>query len=155
MYKTFFLALTLLSGTGILAGCANGDESADPGKTQKKTPDVSLANTYWKLTEINGRTAVPGAGEKELSMILTTENHRMRGFAGCNRFTGTYAAGDGGLKIGPLAVERKACAEAMEQEQRFLEALERTARFTISGDHLALYSGDEKPILRFVAVYLD
>jgi heat shock protein HslJ len=47
-----------------------------------------------------------------------------------------------------------ACAEAMKQEQRFLSALRGVYRFTIHGDELALYTGDERLVLRFVAVAL-
>lgn len=47
-----------------------------------------------------------------------------------------------------------ACMEGMKQEQRFLEALGEVVRFIISGDSLALYSGDERLILRFRAVAL-
>jgi heat shock protein HslJ len=47
-----------------------------------------------------------------------------------------------------------ACIEGMELEQRFLGALSRTTRFSIQGNSLALYSGDEQPRMRFVAVAL-
>jgi heat shock protein HslJ len=42
----------------------------------------------------------------------------------------------------------------MEQEQRFLEALGAVVRFTISGDSLAVYTGDGRLILRFKAIAL-
>ena len=48
-----------------------------------------------------------------------------------------------------------ASLEGMEQEQRFLTSLGEVVRFTISGDSLALYSGDERLILRFEAVALQ
>jgi heat shock protein HslJ len=43
----------------------------------------------------------------------------------------------------------------MEQEQRFLEALGGVVRFTVGGDSLALYTGDERLILRFRAIALQ
>jgi heat shock protein HslJ len=47
-----------------------------------------------------------------------------------------------------------ACAEALEQEQRFLDALLRTTRFTIHGDELGLHSRDEQRTLPFEAAAL-
>jgi putative lipoprotein len=120
-----------------------------------RVPDVSLTDTYWKLVEFDGQAAALGAGERELHMVLTSEGSRVRGFSGCNRFTGSYERNDGWLQVAQLASTRMACVKGMEQEQRFLDALSRTSRFTIQDDALALYSGDERFILRFVAVALQ
>jgi putative lipoprotein len=119
------------------------------------TPNASLLNTYWRLVEISGQPAILGAGERELHMVLTSEGSRVHGFSGCNRFTGSYERTDGQLRFKPLAATRMACMEGMEQEQRFLQSLTSVMRFTISGDNLALYSGDERLLLRFEAVALQ
>jgi heat shock protein HslJ len=47
-----------------------------------------------------------------------------------------------------------ACLEGMAQEQRFLSTLREANRFSIQSDELALYAGDERPLMRFVAVAL-
>lgn len=119
-------------------------------------PNASLTNTYWKLTEQGGQEATLGAGQRELHMVLQSgsEGNRVHGYSGCNRFTGTYSQNDGRLLFGQLASTRMACMEGMKQEQRFLEALGKTTRFSISGNELALYGGGEQPILRFEAVAL-
>ena len=88
-------------------------------------------------------------------MVLTSEGDHVRGFSGCNRFTGDYERNESTLRFKPLAATRMACLEGMQQEQRFLGLLGEVARFTISGDSLALYSGDERLILRFEAVALQ
>lgn len=120
-----------------------------------RVPDVSLTETYWRLVEIDGQAAALGAGERELHMVLTGEGDRVRGFSGCNRFAGSYALRDGQLEFAQLASTRMACVEGMEQEQHFLDALGRTKRFTIDGDGLAIYSGEEQLKLRFEAVALQ
>jgi putative lipoprotein len=125
------------------------------GSTSAHPPDVSLTDTYWKLTEIDGQPAALGAGERELHMVLTSEGVRVRGFSGCNRFTGSYELNEDRLRFKVLAVTRMACREGMEQEQRFLEALGGVVRFTASGASLALYTGDERLILRFRAIALQ
>lgn len=125
------------------------------GGQRSTPPNASLANTYWKLVELDGQPAALGAGERELHMVLTSEGDRVRGFSGCNRFTGGYEANDSQLRFEELAATMMACMEGMEQEQRFLKSLAGVVRFTISGNSLALYSGDERLILRFEAVALQ
>ena len=117
-------------------------------------PDSSLTNTYWKLTKLNGQSALLGAGQRELHMVLATEGNRVRGFSGCNQFTGTYELNNNLLQFGPLAATMMACLEGMEQEQQFLKALGSTNRFTIKGESLTLYNAEDKLTLRFEAVYL-
>jgi putative lipoprotein len=129
-------------------------ERTPGGSAAALIPEASLTNTYWKLTEIDGQPAILGAGQRELHMVLTSEGNHVRGFSGCNRFTGDYARNENQLRFKPLAATRMACPEGMEQEQHFLESLGEVVRFTISGDSLALYSGDERLILRFEAVAL-
>ena len=90
-----------------------------------------------------------------LNMVLTSEGLGLRGFFGCNRFTGSYELNDSQLHFSPLAATRMACMEGMEQEQRFLKSLTEAVRFTISGDSLALYSNDVRLVLRFKAVALQ
>ncbi len=117
-------------------------------------PDASLTNTYWKLLELNGQPAAIGAGKKELHMVLTAEGNQVRGFSGCNQFTGTYQLNDNKLQFGQMASTMMACVESMEQEQRFLKAVRNTKRFSIKGESLTLYSTEGQLSLRFEAVYL-
>ncbi len=132
-----------------VGGGRGGPRSTPP------TPNASLVNTYWKLIELDGQPATLGAGKRELHMVLTSGGSRLRGFSGCNRFTGDYERNESQLRFRPLAATRMACMEGMEQEQRFLAALGEVVRFTISGNSLALYSSDERLVLRFEAVALQ
>jgi heat shock protein HslJ len=118
-------------------------------------PDVSLADTYWRLVQLDGQAAALGAGERELHLVLASERSRIHGFSGCNRFTGSYELNDGRLRFAQVASAGMACVEGMEQEQRFLAALRGTARYAIHGDELARYSSDEQLTLRFEAVALQ
>lgn len=124
------------------------------GNVSPVKPDASLTNTYWKLIELNGQPAALGAGNRELYMVLTTEGDRVHGFSGCNKFTGNYQQKDGQLHFEPLASTRMACITGMEQEKRFLDALESTVRYALSGESLSLYERHDQLILRFESVYL-
>jgi putative lipoprotein len=124
------------------------------GDAPPPKPNANLTNTYWKPTEVNGEPVLLGAGQKELHMILNAEGYRVKGFSGCNRFTGTYKVEDDHLKFSQMASTGMACLDGMEQEQRFLSALKDTTRFKISGDSLSLYGAVGQLFLRFEAVYL-
>ena len=119
-------------------------------------PLAELANTYWKLISLN-ETDVSMAEEqtREAFLQLRADNKSVKGFAGCNAFTGSYSVNGNGLDIGPLAATRKACLAGMNTETEFLQVLEDTAYYSIHEEALTLFSEWKQPIARFVAVYFD
>ena len=142
-----------------LSGCAsNGDKQGGPemkslsGQTAKATStgDLSLTDTRWILSEVNGTPAPPGNNDRQADMILTHDG-QVKGFAGCNRFMGPYLLESGQFHIGPLASTRMACPQGMDLENQFLQALQKTARFGIRNGILSLYDARGRTILRFRA----
>lgn len=83
--------------------------------TPASTPDASLTNTYWKLIEVSGEPASLGAGQKELNMILVGEGSRVKGFAGCNRFSGGYTIKEDRIQFSQMASTRMACVDTMDR----------------------------------------
>ena len=139
----------LMVGFLVLLGCSKPDTIA-PG------PLATLANTYWKLTELDGMPVVMDPGQERESFFQIQEGPgTVRGFSGCNQFSGAYRLDGHILSLGPLAVTRKACIVAMELERNFLEVLEETATFAIAGENLTLFDAQSRPTGRFVAVYFD
>ncbi|HSN51250.1 MAG TPA: META domain-containing protein [Woeseiaceae bacterium] len=116
-------------------------------------PDVTLTNTYWKLVELNGGAVEPGE-DRELHMILRGEDE-VGGYAGCNQFMGSFTVAADGLSFGPIASTRRLCAESMQQEHAFLQALENAQRFSIAGENLAIENAGGEIAMRFVAVYMQ
>jgi putative lipoprotein len=154
--------ICLVFGLAILlgsAGCAPDEGSVAESPTQGAAPaeslkpDVTLTNTYWKLVELNGAAVAPGEG-KELHMILRGED-QVGGYAGCNQFTGSVTVTGDGLSFGPIASTRRMCADAMQQEDAFLQALENAQRFSISGEDLAIENAGGEVTMRFIAVYMQ
>jgi heat shock protein HslJ len=104
-----------------------------------------LAGTSWQATGINNgkgavASVVPGS---RVSLAFGTDG-RVSGFAGCNNFTGSYAAEGSSLRLGPAAVTRKMCADAgvMQQEAAFLKALESASTPSVEADGLELRTAD-------------
>jgi uncharacterized lipoprotein YbaY/heat shock protein HslJ len=117
--------------------------------------NASLINTYWKLVEVNGRAVTTPQDQHEAHMVLATgdEAPRVHGHAGCNRFFGGFEASGNSITFGRMGATMMACPDGMETEQAFLAALEATDRFAITGQTLALYSGETRAAY-FEAVYL-
>lgn len=104
--------------------------------------DTELGGTSWIGTAYNnGRQAVVSvvAGSK-LSADFSNDG-KLTGFAGCNRYITAYEAVGKNLVIGTMASTRKVCSEpagVMEQEMLFLKALETAATYHLEGNQLKL-----------------
>ena len=124
--------LQLLDGAAVVATFA----------PQAKT----LAGTSWRVTGYNnGKQAVASVLQDTTLGFAFTNDGKVEGTAGCNRFTGTYASKGAALSFGPLAATRMMCAKPekiMEQEQQFLTALGTVATARFEGDRLELRAGD-------------
>ena len=141
-----------------VVGCASDEDGAaeapvEAPAAETMKPDVTLTNTYWKLVELNGAAVEPGEG-KELHMILRGDD-QVGGYAGCNQFTGSVTVTGDGLSFGPIASTRRMCADTMQQEDAFLQALENAHRFAISGEDLAIQDANGEVTMRFAAVYMQ
>lgn len=114
-------------------------------------PPASLTDTNWELTELDGAPAIPGANGNVLNMMLASDGSQASGFAGCNQFTGGFTVDGDQITLGPLASTRKMCAEAMDQETSFLQALGKVKRFAINQEALSLFDAEGQQVLLFNA----
>ena len=155
--RYILLVCGLVAVFGVV-GCASDEDGTEEAPVEAPAaeamkPDVTLTNTYWKLVELNGAAVEPGEG-KELHMILRGDD-QVGGYAGCNQFTGSVTVTGDGLSFGPIASTRRMCADTMQQEDAFLQALENAHRFAISGEDLAIEDANGEVTMRFAAVYMQ
>jgi len=154
----FIDRVAVLAALFLITSCAPEDtatteSSAAAPESETMKPDVSLTNTYWKLVELNGGAVEPGE-DRELHMTLRGDD-QVSGYAGCNHFTGSVTVAGDGIAFGPIASTRRMCANAMQQEDALLQALENAARFAIEGEDLAIENAGGEMTMRFVAVYME
>jgi uncharacterized lipoprotein YbaY len=116
-------------------------------RTEMATTTDVLEGTAWRLDDLGGA----GVLDKIEATLEFAEGGKIAGQGSCNRFFGTSVASGTSIKIGPVGATLMACDEAaMNQEQRYFEALNSAERFTLEGSILQIfYKGSEKP-LRFV-----
>ena len=106
----------------------------------------SLGGTSWNVTGYNnGKQAVVSVlTGTSLTMVFTGDG-KVDGSAGCNRYTATYTSEGPRITFGPPAATRMMCVQpdgVMEQEQRFLKALETAATAHFEGDRLELRTAE-------------
>jgi putative lipoprotein len=119
-------------------------------------PLAELTNRYWKLVSLNETDAVMvEAQEKEAFLQLRDDIKSVKGFAGCNTFTGSYTVNDNDLSFRPLAATRKACPAGMETETEFFQVLDGTTHFSVHEETLTLLNERKKPVARLAAVYFN
>lgn len=106
-----------------------------------------LVGSAWRLEDLGGA----GVIDRAEATLEFPELGRVAGQATCNRFSGHFETSGPALTIARLAATKKLCAPAMmDQETKYLRALEGALRFDIEGTTLLVYAkGIDRP-LRFV-----
>ena len=120
-----------------------------------KQTNLPLTGTRWRLTWYNnGKQAIVSA-LKDTQVILQLRDDGQLAGKACNSYRGGFEQeGDSWRVVGPIAATRMACPEpagASEQENAYFAALERVARFRISGDELTLTDADGTTQAKFKA----
>ncbi len=105
--------------------------------------------TRWQLIEAAGVAVSSLEGRESPYLEFDRTEHRASGHAGCNRFFAGYTITADRLAFDTIGATKMFCADGMEIETAFLNALARTTRFAVTGDTLTL-SDDNAPVARFV-----
>lgn len=127
----FATALTFLA-----ASC--GDSTAADEAT-------SLSGTHWLLQELGGASPV----EATSITASFSDDGRITGTAGCNRYMGTYAVDGDSIELDGAAATRMACeGPVMAQEQAYFEVLSEVETYSVNDGHLVL-EADGEAVARF------
>jgi putative lipoprotein len=133
------LALAVL----VIAGQGRGE--AQQGKTAMDAA-ARLTGGTWLAEDIRGGGVIDNAR----STIAIAPDGAVTGSGGCNRLMGLAKVEAGALTVGPLATTRMACVPAlMDQERKFLAALEATRSYRFEGAVLRFYDAAGTELIRF------
>jgi heat shock protein HslJ len=116
---------------------------------------ASLSGTAWVATGVNNGTG--GVASVVAGTTLTAvfgPQGTVAGSGGCNDYNGPYTNEATAIKIGPLASTKKLCgtpAGVDDQEAKYLAALQKATKYTISGSKLELRDDGGALQVSFVA----
>jgi heat shock protein HslJ len=108
------------------------------------TAPFNLSGSEWLLENLAGS----GVLDNVHATLAFPEAGKVAGNGSCNRFFGPAETSGDTIKLGPLASSRMACPEAaMNQETKYLNALQAAERFEWKDPYLLLHcKGFEKPL---------
>ncbi|MFB2839289.1 META domain-containing protein [Floridanema evergladense] len=155
MNRKTFLIVTLIVGS---LGITSINSVVAQQTTKKPTSSLQMA----QFSPLKGSWRLGNMALLDLptpmvpSQELTAEfaDGRISGSGGCNRFMGSYEIQGDRLTISQLASTFKACEEPiMNQESKYLKALQGAQRFELDDKGLTIYYQveQESGVLRFVS----
>lgn len=125
----------------LLVACRPSNQISDLVGVPEERP---LENTYWVLTELDGKPIATSNESKKLHIQLNPVTKTASGFAGCNQFTGEYTLEGKKLSLKNVASTRMFCQETMATETRFLQILQEVDEFKVKEHELFLSKGDQQ-----------
>jgi putative lipoprotein len=105
-----------------------------------------MVGEEWLAEDIGGR----GVVDNVRTTINVGAGGEVTGSGGCNRLRGTAQIDGSSLAFGPMATTRMMCPPAvMDQEGKFLHALDLTREFRLDGPYLKFLDRDGAELVRF------
>ena len=128
----------------LLPSCVSSPEHRKPIQTSNH---VALPGTEWLLLRLNDQPIIQGS-----RITLGFEHDSLGGYGGCNWYGGAYTATDASLSVPEIGGTARACqrpAGVLKQEITYYRALQQTAAFAATDDHLELNDHSGHPLLYF------
>jgi len=127
-------AIPVFALIGLIAGCQNHTEDSQ-----------SIIGT-WQVEYIKES---PVMDRSPAQLVFLEENNRLAGNASCNNIMGAYTLEGNQLSFGQTATTRKLCPPAlMDQEQRFLQALDEVSQVNFENGLLILEDNNKQLIFK-------
>jgi len=125
------------------AGCASVPPPAPTAAA------LNLEGTAWQAEEIEGT----GVLDRAPSTIVFDAGLKIAGRAGCNRYFGTFEQSGDAVTIKPAGSTRMACPpDVMDQEGKFLSALEAVKTARREGGKLLLLDAGGRVRMRLISI---
>ncbi|GAO42479.1 META domain-containing protein [Flavihumibacter petaseus] len=118
---------------------------------QKDTTKILVTGTYWRLTELMGRSVGAAAANRKEVFIRFRPDGRMEGFAGCNDIGGNYELkGKDSIIITNVVGTLMACPQT-ETENSLVDILKTCDSYLLKDNQLVLNRARMASLARFEA----
>ena len=107
---------------------------------------ADLAGGHWRPSTITTESLAP----ETPIYVAFSDDGKVTGFGGCNRFFGGYTVSGNSIKIGPLASTRKGCPDTLNLEVEFFKALQEAETFQQTDEALVLFGPDGAKLAELV-----
>jgi len=98
----------------------------------------------WQVVSVDG---VAPADKQPRTLVINSE--KVSGKAGCNNYFGGYQLNGDQIIFEQIATTEKYCAEAiMDEEQRYLQYLDRIEAWKVEKGQLLLLDGNDQEVIR-------
>ncbi|HZF25716.1 MAG TPA: META domain-containing protein [Steroidobacteraceae bacterium] len=114
---------------------------------------TTLENVQWTLVQLDGKAIEPSSRGAP-TLMLSSKDMRLSGFAGCNRMLGGYELNGETLKFNAMATTRMACIDVTPEEPLLL-ALGATARWKVVGNTLELFDASGNTRTRWTVTMIE
>ena len=112
--KHVFILISLL----LIKSCGASDQMAKT-KTSEDMPTQEILSGTYEISALDAFKITD-----PLSITFDSNENRINGFAGCNRFFGSYKTKGNTISFSQVGITKMLCQEEANQiEQRFLEIL--------------------------------
>ena len=131
-----------------LAAAATAPAARAEDRVVAEARPPALWGTAWRLEDLAGA----GVLDRVQATLEFPSEGRTSGNGSCNRFNGVASIDGSTIQFGGIAATRKACLEAvMNQEDKYFAALRDAERFEMDGQALKVYVTGKAEPLRFIA----
>lgn len=125
-----------------------------PEVSCEQVMSVSLTNTYWRITSLDGTDISEPKNAREPHLILLSEDMRFSATMGCNQLMGTFEVSGDALSFGDGAASTSmACRSPLAEWEALLsDVITRVAYWQIDRNALSLLDSDGAQLARLTAV---
>jgi heat shock protein HslJ len=126
--------LAILISIIILKSCGSSQDVASAANTTNMMTNETISGTYI-LEQLDSNNVA----DYKLSLEFDSKTNRINGFAGCNRFFGTYSTEAHTISISELGATRMMCQEELNKiELNFFQTIAKVNSFELSNGTLNL-----------------
>ncbi len=112
---------------------------------------ANIAGTSWTLESLGPTGSETPIVQGSTIRLVFDTNGQVSGSAGCNSYGAKYKIKGGTISFDAISSTLMACLnnDLNQQEQRYLQALQATGRFDVSGGRLKIWYDNGKNALIF------
>ncbi len=130
-------ALSLVFAASLIVSC----------NSAKVNPTEVLTASSWEVSMLNGKPASESSFGRGVPTATFTKDNKISGFAGCNRYGGSYSIEENGTFKTDQVFATKMYCDGVEGEGQYLSALDKADKAKVEKDKVILLNGNTELVV--------